>query len=300
LLCSIKTSKKVKLKTRIKTVLKSVRNRILSQSNTPSQEPEPTVVIDKQLLTGKNVLITGAGRNIGRNIAIEMAKQGANIFFTDIDEERYKKVEEELSDYPIKSIGFVSDISKIQDIDSLYRSLIKDEIKIDILVNNAALQSQATANNLSLESWHEAFNTNLFGPMHLTRLISEMMISNNIPGVILFLTSVHQWTVKGDLKYTTSKAALGMVVKELAIELAPHNIRVNGIAPGWVKENEYGKPFPSTSHGLHKTSINPCYIGRAAVYLAADYFSKFTTGTVLKIDAGLTLFTQMPILKNSK
>ena len=82
----------------------------------------------------------------------------------------------------------------------------------------------------------------------------------------------------------------GMIVKELAIDLAPHRIRVNGIAPGWVAENEQGLALIHRYVPLHNCSINPRYIGRAAVYLASDYFSEFTTGTVLKIDAGLSLY----------
>ena len=116
------------------------------------------------------------------------------------------------------------------------------------------------------------------------------MIDNNIDGAIIFITSIHQWTIRGEPSYTASKAALGMIVKELAIDMAPHRIRVNGIAPGWVAENEQGLPLIHRYVPLHNCSINPRYIGRAAVYLASDYFSEFTTGTVLKIDAGLSLY----------
>jgi NAD(P)-dependent dehydrogenase (short-subunit alcohol dehydrogenase family) len=81
-----------------------------------------------------------------------------------------------------------------------------------------------------------------------------------------------------------------MIIKELAVDLAPYKIRVNGIAPGWVAEDEQKQPLSIEYSLLHNCSISPCYIGRAAVYLASDYFSKFTTGTVLKIDGGTTLY----------
>ena len=117
-----------------------------------------------------------------------------------------------------------------------------------------------------------------------------MMISSRIQGCILFVTSIHQSVPIKWICYSSSKAALGMIIKELSLDVASHGIRVNGIAPGWVLENEQGMPFDFKYAPLHKTSINPCYIGRAAVYLASDYFSKFTTGSVLTIDAGLSLF----------
>jgi len=246
------------------------------------------------LMHGKNVLITGAGRNIGRSIALEMAKQGANIYFTDIDNESCKQLGKELNEYPVMSREFNSDISKHEDIISLYNSILKDHIKIDILVNNTGIQLDMTPEKkFDLEKLLKIFNTNLFGPIHLTKLISQMMIDNSISGSILFITSIHQWIVSLNNVYSASKAALGMIVKELAVELAPNNIRVNGIAPGNVKEDEKGNPVPHRYTPLYTSSINPCYIGRAAVYLSSDYYSKYTTGTVIKIDGGLSLYNHL-------
>lgn len=248
--------------------------------------------IDK-LMQGKNVLVTGAGRNIGRSIALEMAKQGANIYFTDIDSESCKQLGKELNVYPVMSREFISDISNHEDIVSLYNSLLQSRIKIDILINNAGINLDMTSEKkFDLKKLHEIYETNVFGPIHLTNLISKMMIDNNIYGSILFITSIHQQTVNLDKSYSSSKAALGMIVKELAIELAPFNIRVNGIAPGNVKE-EKGNPVPHRYTPLYATSINPCYIGRAAVYLSADYYSKHTTGSVIKIDGGLSLYNHL-------
>jgi NAD(P)-dependent dehydrogenase (short-subunit alcohol dehydrogenase family) len=120
-----------------------------------------------------------------------------------------------------------------------------------------------------------------------------MMVQGDIEGSIIFITSIHQWTVRRDAVYSSSKAALGMLIKELALSLAPHKIRVNGIAPGYVEEDEQGRPLSHRHIPLHGRSISPSYIGKAAVYLSSEYFSKFTTGTVLKIDAGLSLHSYM-------
>jgi NAD(P)-dependent dehydrogenase (short-subunit alcohol dehydrogenase family) len=144
--------------------------------------------------------------------------------------------------------------------------------------------------DLDLTEWHKTFNANVFGPMYLTKLISQKMASEKIQGCITFVTSIHEFVPGGWVCYSSTKAALGMIVKELSLDLASHGIRVNGIAPGWVSETEKGNPFGFRWAALHKSSINPCYIGRAAVYLASDYFSRFTTGTTLKIDAGLSLY----------
>ena len=181
-------------------------------------------------------------------------------------------------------------ISKTENTDTLFSDLVQNGIYIDVLINNVGVEfTGKSIEHLDLEEWHRTFNTNIFGPMSLTKLISVMMMDKNIHGSIIFITSIHQWTIRGIQSYSSSKAALGMIIKELALELAPYRIRVNGIAPGWVKVDEQGSPYPNKDTPLHNSSIDPCYIGRAAVYLASDYFSHFTTGTVLKIDAGLSL-----------
>jgi NAD(P)-dependent dehydrogenase (short-subunit alcohol dehydrogenase family) len=253
-------------------------------------DPKSYVELKEKLLVGKNVLITGAGRNIGRGIAIEMAKQGANIFFADIDQGRCEDLRRELGQYQVRTTAVQSDISKTQDIDMLCRLLVEHNIVIDILVNNVGIGFEPkTLRDLDLREWHQTFDVNLFGPLYLTKNISEMMLHKRIQGSVLFVTSIHQWIVRFSPSYSSSKAALGMVIKELAIDLASKGIRVNGIAPGWVEEDEQGHPLSNRKAPLHHTSINPHYIGRTAVYLASDYFSKFTTGTVIKIDAGLSL-----------
>lgn len=248
------------------------------------------VVMDNMLLAGKNVFITGAGRNIGRSIALEMAKQGANIYFSDIDEQRLRKLEQELSSYKIESRGFVSDISITDDIDALFNALVQNNIEIDILVNNAGFQRDIhIKEDFDLTEWHKTLNTNVIGPIYLTKLLSQMMIENQTPGSIIFITSIHESTILRIPSYSASKAALHILIKELAFELAPHKIRVNGIAPGWVAEDAEGQPLAYGSVPLYGSSMNPCYIGRAAVYLASDYFSRFTTGMVIRIDGGSTL-----------
>lgn len=219
-----------------------------------------------------------------------MAEQGANIFFTDIDNERCKNVENELKQKGANVRGFHIDSSDINALDNLITTLKNEKLCIDVLVNNVGIQSEIKPfKDISQEEWHKIFDTNVFGPGYLTRHIAQTMVENKICGSIIFITSIHQWTVFGLSSYSTSKAALGMLVKELAMEYAQYKIRVNGIAPGWTTEDDIGNPLYHESTPLYKSSVNPRFIGRAAVYLASNYFSKFTTGSIIKIDAGLSL-----------
>jgi NAD(P)-dependent dehydrogenase (short-subunit alcohol dehydrogenase family) len=122
-----------------------------------------------------------------------------------------------------------------------------------------------------------------------------MMTADKIAGSILFVTSIHESVLSRWLSYSASKAALRMIIQELAMNLASHGIRVNGIAPGWVAEDDSGKTLDFEPAPLHHTSINPCYIGRAAVYLSSEYFSRFTTGTIITVDAGLSLHSYLTL-----
>jgi NAD(P)-dependent dehydrogenase (short-subunit alcohol dehydrogenase family) len=255
----------------------------------------------EQLLSGKNVLISGVGANIGRSIALEMAAQGAAIYFFDKDETCCTALQKELTELQVLSRGWTLDISKSASIKHLQRDFAKDNIHIDVLVNNVGVSwwhlygEQEEGALPDFEKWRTLFDTNVFGPMILTDWVSQNMIAAKRGGCILFLSTIHQSTYKGDASYSSSKAAVGALINELALKLAPHGIRVNGLAPGLVVLDD-GAPRPHAPTPLHQTSVDPCYIGRAAVYLASDYFSHCTTGTLLKIDAGLSLVNYVSML----
>jgi NAD(P)-dependent dehydrogenase (short-subunit alcohol dehydrogenase family) len=244
------------------------------------------------ILAGKNVLISGAGPNIGKSLALEMGNQGAHVFFTDLDLSWIANLERQLQLQDVSCKGFVCDIQKTEDVDALCTFIDQNDIQIDVVVHNAALEFQNTISLLDFkhEEWLQTYATNVFGPMYLTKCIVERMRRQGNPASILFLTSVQQFRPSGWTSYSSSKAALGMVVKELAEELAAFRIRVNGIAPGPVKVDGEGKPKPNRFVPLYKTHIPPEFIGRAAVFLASDYYSYCTTGTVLTVDGGISLY----------
>ena len=243
-------------------------------------QPE-RLVIDR-ILSGISALITGAGRNVGRGIALEMAAHGADVYCTDIDTDSLASLSAELALLPIKSRVFQSDISRSSEADSLCEALRNEGIEINALVNNVGIGAN---------DFQRTLQTNVIGPAYLTDLISRGMIERGLPASILFVSSIHQETVhRWSAAYSASKGALGMLIKELALDLARHEIRVNGLAPGSVAEDQNGATVPAPFTPLRGSSINPAYIGRAAVYLTADYFSRHTTGSVLTIDGGLSLF----------
>jgi NAD(P)-dependent dehydrogenase (short-subunit alcohol dehydrogenase family) len=273
---------------------------IALESSSPKEEksvvlpPERDVSFYPGLLKDKKVLITGAGENIGKNIVWTMAEQGAQIYFTDIQAEKCRKLESELLEKNITGRGFDIDGSNIDELNVLLTTLSYESIHIDVLVNNLGMRpARKPFHEIDAIEWRQAVNTNIIGPAYLTKHIVRKMIEKKIHGSIIFITSIHQETVFGSSSYSSSKAAIAMLIKEMAMDCAQFNIRVNGIAPGWVAENEQKETLFHEATPLYKCSIHPRYIGRCVVYLASDYFSRFTTGSIIKIDSGLSLHSYL-------
>lgn len=249
---------------------------------------------EQQLLKNHTTLVTGATSNIGLAIAHEMAAAGANIVVADIDQAASKRMTSEFAGYS-GWLKFIScDVTESADIDILFQTLSEQNIYINTLVNNVGVQYRTSSLfDFEFKEWQDTFSTNVFGPMYLTKRIARSMMDNNLNGSIIFITSIHQWTVRKYASYSASKAALGMIIKELAVDLAPYGIRVNGIAPGWVALDDNNRPRQQKEALLHQTAVQPCHIGRTAVFLASNYYSASTTGTVITVDNGLSLYNHL-------
>lgn len=247
---------------------------------------------DRKLLVGQTALVTGAGANIGRAIALEMAREGASIVAVDIEEPALKALADELSDLgnndgaPVHTL--VADMSDEASIDRLLDRLRELRLEVDVLVNNVGIHTDLGGSREGeFSNWRRTLDTNLIGPYHLTRRIARQMIDRGAAGNIVFISSIHQWQIRGHPAYSASKAAIGMVIKELADEYAGYGIRVNGVAPGAVQPDELVGQAVYKTVPLHGTAIPASFIGRNVVVLAAQHFSKYTTGSVITVDAGL-------------
>ena len=248
----------------------------------------------EKLLVGRTVLLTGSGGLLGRGIAHALAQHGANIYCCDIDREKRAALVRALRAYDIRADSLVTDISEPSHIDRLYAALAKIDPGVDVLIHCAGVQAPRSAfPNQDVAAWSAMLQTNVLGPLYLTKRVCEGMIESTVHGSVIFVTSIHQWTLWGEVGYSACKAALGGVVRELAFDLAAHGIRVNGIAPGAVGEECEGKAVSHPPTPLRHEMVSPGAIGRAAVFLASDYFSRHITGTVLTVDGGLSLHSYL-------
>lgn len=267
----------------------------------------PQKYVAGTLLKSKTVMITGAAGQIGGVMATEMAAQGAMLVLVDINIEDCEAMIAELGKHVVDLVA--CDVSKEKDVDELCNRLANPcssktdnrAANVDILIHTAGIQyERSPGESMQPAQWRDTFNTNVVGPAYLTeRLLNQQRQGESIDTDInadyglksvLFIGSIHQTEVVGWPSYSTSKAALGMLVKELAIELAPSGIRVNSIAPGWVATDERQQPLQSRYSLLKRESVSPQSIARAAVFLCSEDCSPHTSGATLIIDSTMSLF----------
>ena len=241
-------------------------------------------------LLGKTALITGASRGIGRAIAIEFAKEGANIVINySKDELGAEETLKILNGIGVVAYKIKEDVSSFKGAEKIIDFTLKSFGKIDILVNNAAKSTIGLFMDSSKEEIENILNTNLLGPLYLSKMAIPHMINKN--GVILNISSM--WGEVGascEVLYSTSKGGINLFTKALAKEMAPSNIRVNAIAPGVIdtsmnsflsKEDrkDLEEEIPFGRFG------SPEEIGKIAVFLCSKD-SSYITGQIIRADGG--------------
>ncbi len=240
-------------------------------------------------LSEKIALITGAANGIGREIAVEMAKEGANIVIADIDEKGSHETQELLQKYKRDVLIVTTDVENEEQNSKLVDTTLNKFGRIDILVNNAGINTRGGIIEISREDALHVLNTNLIGPFFLTQRVAREMVHSKVRGSILFTSSIHSHVTQLHPAYTVSKAALEMFVRDIALELSEHGIRVNAVAPGGIairgEEDRALSIIPLGYRGI------PRDIANAMVFLASEKAS-YITGQTLVVDGGLSLAHQ--------
>lgn len=245
-------------------------------------------------LEGLNALITGASRGIGKEIALALAGEGADVTIN------YKASDDDADQVAreIESLGkntwvYQADISKMNEVLEMKRSVEKYMGKVDILVNNAGINRDTLMKNMDEDDWKEVISINLDGVFNCTRAFLEHVVQSKQGRVINISSVVGQMGNIGQVNYAASKAGIIGMTKSLAMELAKENITVNAVAPGFVETSMLqGVPDDVRQKILKKIPLKrfgrPRDVARAVVFLAsrdADYI----TGHVLNVNGGLYL-----------
>lgn len=244
------------------------------------------------LLSGKIALVTGASRGIGKGIALELAKNGADVAFTYLSSPaKAQELESELSAMGIRAKGYQSDASDFQAADILIQSVVADFGSLDIVVNNAGITRDNLLMRMSEEQFDEVIRTNLKSTFNVVKACQRPMLKQK-KGSIINITSVVG--IKGNAgqsNYAASKAGMIGFTKSIALELGSRNIRCNAIAPGFIETEMTGALPPETVQQWReqiplKRGGTPEDVANAVVFLASD-MSSYITGQVLNVDGGM-------------
>lgn len=242
---------------------------------------------------GKNVLITGGSRGIGRALVEEFAAHGANVaFLYGQATEKAKEIEKKWAEAEVTVKGFQVNITDLDGVKKVVKDILAQFGRIDVLINNAGITKDGYMMLMSTDNWSKVLDVNLTGTFHVTKQLITHFIGNK-QGKIINMTSVGGMIgMAGQTNYSASKAGLIGFTKSLSKEIAGKNINVNAIAPGYI-DTEMLDTIPEKMKAEMLRSIPAARIGsvkdvaNVAMFLASEY-SDYMNGQVLVVDGGLT------------
>lgn len=187
-------------------------------------------------LKNRVAIVTGGNSGIGRAIALELARQGANIVIDYVcDPEATEDLEKQIVALGDQAIGVQADVSKIGDLQKLMDAAIAQFGRVDIMVNNAGIETRTSVLETSEAQYDKVLAVNLKSAFFGTQLAARQMIKQGNGGRIINITSVHEdWPMPGNTAYCLSKGGMRMLTRTAGVELAAHNILVVGVGPGAV------------------------------------------------------------------
>jgi 3-oxoacyl-[acyl-carrier protein] reductase len=245
-------------------------------------------------LTSKTALITGSGRGIGKEIAMKLAKAGADVAISDIDLETAKAAAAEIaSAFGRKTIAVAADASKADDVKGMFAETIAAFGKLDILINNAGITRDGLLVRMKEEDWDLVLNINLKSAFLCCKEAARPMMSARSGKIINIASVVGLMGNAGQANYSASKAGMIGLTKTLAREFASRSINVNAIAPGFIRTAMTDKLTDAEKEklagGIPMAKLGePEDVANAALFLSSS-LSDYITGQVVTVDGGLVM-----------
>jgi 3-oxoacyl-[acyl-carrier protein] reductase len=245
-----------------------------------------------KLLEGKNTLVTGASKGIGRAIAIRFAEQGANVAFTYLSSvEQGQALEKELQSKGVKAKAFRSDASDFAQADQLINAVVAEFGSLDVLVNNAGITMDNLLLRMTEEAWDKIIAVNLKSCFNTVKAAAKPMMKQKGGSIINMTSVVGLKGNAGQSNYAASKAGIIGFTKSIALELGSRGIRSNAIAPGFIETEMTGKLDQKVVQSWRdaiplKRGGKPEDVADACVFLASD-MAGYVSGQVLQVDGGM-------------
>jgi len=244
-------------------------------------------------LKGKTALVTGSAQGIGKDIALALARAGANIIVNDVNSELAEQTAKEIQNLGVQARVQVADITDSDAVKQMIQRITEEFSAIDILINNAGITRDGYIMRMTDEQWDMVLNINLKGAFNCIRGVARQMIKQRSGAIVNVSSVIGVMGNAGQINYSASKAGLLGVTKTAAKEFASRGIRVNAIAPGFIQtamteslpdevREKYLSEIPLSRYGTTQEVANLVH------FLVSDA-SSYITGQVIHVDGGLIM-----------
>jgi NAD(P)-dependent dehydrogenase (short-subunit alcohol dehydrogenase family) len=241
-------------------------------------------------LSNQVAIVTGAGRNIGEEISKTLASEGAKVAVVDLDKGRGEKVAAEIARAGGEAAALVANVAVEADIAGIAAAVVERWGRIDILINNAAISDNKNILEITKEQWDAVIAVTLTGPFLMSQYAARQMVAQGTGGKIVNVGSTSGFFGRSRaVAYAAAKGGIANLTRAMAVQLAPHKIRVNGVVP-----NKIGSPVGKDEFDPMRPVVNlvgrpgvPRDMARAVLFLVSDD-SDFVAGNMLFVDGGVS------------